>query len=196
MRPPSCDPILIGRKIILHVSTEPLAYHWEWSTTTQHLTQSPHHCLPQNRIPKGHPSIFPPSQMNIPIFCSQQTVNNNDWHLNDHYTTLSQPTHTSQLAHSLWQRWLNTRTGAPANLKPTYTSLPSHTSWTSIPCSTHFSSLLHKSGIPNRVVFATNNGRTKPCACIPAPKPHGHTQPIKCNSIPQKDTMIPKHATF
>ena len=38
-------------------------------------------------------------------------INNNDWHLNDHYATLSQPTHTSQLAHPLWNRSLNTPHG-------------------------------------------------------------------------------------
>ena len=68
---------LIGRKTTNQVSSRPLAYHWEWSTTTQHLAQSLHHCLPQNWILKGHPSTFQPSQTNISTFCSQQMLSIN-----------------------------------------------------------------------------------------------------------------------
>ena len=35
------------------------------------------------------------------------TVSYNHWHLSDQYAILSQPTHTSQLIHNLWWRWLN-----------------------------------------------------------------------------------------
>ena len=35
------------------------------------------------------------------------TANNNHLHDGDQYATLSQPTHTSQLAHTLWWRWLH-----------------------------------------------------------------------------------------
>ena len=59
-------------------------------------------------------------------------------------------------------------TGSSTNLKPTYTSLPLHTSWSLTPCPTHSSSALQKLGIPNHVVFATNSGRTKPRVRIPA----------------------------
>ena len=86
--------------------------------------------------------------------------------------------------------------GASTNVNPTYTSLPSPTSWSSTPCSTHFSSALQKLGIPNHMVFATNSGRIKPRVSILAPRElnvpnHMATQPINCNFIPQKDTMIP-----
>ena len=86
--------------------------------------------------------------------------------------------------------------GASTNLKPTYTSLPSRTSWSSTPCSTHFSSALQKMGIPNHMVFATNSRLNKPRVCILAPRElnvpnHMATQPINCNFIPQNNTMIP-----
>ena len=64
--PPSRGSTLIRRKTILQVSTRLLAYYWELSTTTWHLVQSPHHCLLQKRILKGHPNTFPPIQTNIP----------------------------------------------------------------------------------------------------------------------------------
>ena len=65
--------------------------------------------LPTTKInPKGHLSTFPPSQIHIHVMLLTNTVHNNEWHLHDHYATLSLPTHTSTLAHSLWQRWLNT----------------------------------------------------------------------------------------
>ena len=62
------------------------------------------------------------------------------------------------------------RTGSSTNLKPTYTSLPSCTSWSLTPCPTHSSSVLQKSGIPIYVVFATNRGRTKPRVRLLAPR--------------------------
>ena len=34
-------PVLIRRKTILQVGTKPLAHHWKWSTTTQHLAHPP-----------------------------------------------------------------------------------------------------------------------------------------------------------
>ena len=34
--PPSCDPILTGRKTIIQISMGPLAYHWKYSKTAQH----------------------------------------------------------------------------------------------------------------------------------------------------------------
>ena len=55
---------------------------------------------------------------------------------------------------------------ASLNLKSTYMLLPSHTSWPSIPCSTHPSLVLQTSGIPNHMVYATNSGYTKPHARI------------------------------
>ena len=68
------------------------------------------------------------------------------------------------------------------NVKPTYTLVPSRISWHSTPCSTQSPFALQTSGIPNHVVWATNSSYTKPGA---------HTQPITCNTIPQKDTTIP-----
>ena len=71
-------------------------------------------------------------------------------------------------------------------------------SWSSIPCSTHYPLALQTLGIQNHMVWGTNNERTKRGACILSPrelninhKPHAHTQPINCNFVPQKDTMIP-----
>ena len=71
----------------------------------------------------------------------------------------------------------------------------------SIPCSTHSPFALQKLGIPNQVVWATNNRSTKPRVRILASrelsqrelnctKSNAHTQPINWNLIPQKDTMI------
>ena len=68
------------------------------------------------------------------------------------------------------------------NVKPTYTLVPSRISWHSTPCSTQSPFALQTSGIPNHVVWATNSSYTKP---------RTHTQPITCNTIPQKDTTIP-----
>ena len=68
------------------------------------------------------------------------------------------------------------------NVKSTYTLIPSRISWHSTPCSTHSPFALQTAGIPSHVVRATSSGYTKPRA---------HTQPITCNTIPQKDTMIP-----
>ena len=55
------------------------------------------------------------------------------------------------------------------NLKPTYTLLPSRISWPLALCSTHSPFALQTSGIPNKVVWATNSGCTKPRARILAP---------------------------
>ena len=166
----SCDSILIGRKTFLQISTRSLAYHWEWSTTTQHLFQSPHHCLPQNRIPKGHPSTLPPSQSNIPTFCYQQTptIITTDTLLIIMQPS-SQPTPLNR--HTPFEKgYLISRMGASTNPKPTYTSLLSCTSCSSTPCPTHSSSTLQKLGIPNHVVFTTNSGRTKQRAHILMPR--------------------------
>ena len=126
--------------------------------TAYHKTESLKEILVQSRQAK------PTSLHSAP----NEHVSNNDWNLNDHYATLSKPTHTSQLAHCLWQRLLNTLHGLfhPSNLNPTYTSFSSRTSWSSTLCLTHSCFPLQKLGIPNHVVFATNSGRTKPCVHI------------------------------
>ena len=74
---------------------------------------------------------------------------------------------------------------ASPNLKPTYRSLLSHTSWSSISyppthtqtpthahthTHTHTPFTLQTSGIPNHVVWATNSQFTKPRACIFEPR--------------------------
>ena len=122
-----------------------------------HRPPALHHCLPQNRIRKGHPSTFPPSQINIPPFCSQRTPSiitaGALMIIAQSYPT--QPTPPNR--HTPFEKGdLIPRTGSSTNLKPTYTSLPLHTSWSLTPCPTHSSSALQKSGIPNHLVFATN----------------------------------------
>ena len=169
--PPSCDPILIRRKTILQVSTRPLAYHWEWSTATQHLAQSLHHCLPQYRIPKGRPSTFLPSQTNIPTFYWQRAPS---IVTTDTLMTIMRP-YPSQHVPPNWHTPFDKGdlipcTDASTNLRPTYTSLLSRTSWSLTPFPIHFSSALQKSGIPNHVVFATKSGRTKPGVLILGPR--------------------------
>ena len=83
--------------------------------------------------------------------------------------------------------------GASSNLKPTYMSLPSHTSWSLIPCSIHSPFALQISDIPNQMVFSTNRTTWQHCRArsTKCTKPHAHAQPINCNIIPHKDTMIP-----
>ena len=167
----SCDPVLTRRKTVLQVSPRPLAYHWEWSTTTQHLAKSPHHCLPQNQIPKGHPNTFQPSQINTPKFCYQQTSTI----ITTGTLLIIMPPYSSQPAplnrHTLFdKRNLIPRMSASTNPKPTYTSLLSRTSWSSTPCCTHSFTALQKLGVPNHVVFATNSGRTKPPVHILTPR--------------------------
>ena len=55
--PPSCDPVLIGWKTILQVSTTPLTYHWKWSTTALHLAK-PTWFEPQTVDILNHVSAF------------------------------------------------------------------------------------------------------------------------------------------
>ena len=56
-----------------------------------------------------------------------------------------------------------------AIVKHTYTLMPSRISLHSTPGSTHSPFALQTSGLPNHLVWATNNGCTKPCARILAP---------------------------
>ena len=112
----------------------PLACYWEWSATTQHLNLSPHHCLPQNQIPKGHPSTFPPSQINIPPFCSQRTpsIITTDTLMIIARPYPTQPTPLNR--HTPFEKGdLIPRTGSFTNLKPTYTSLSLCISWSVTP---------------------------------------------------------------
>ena len=136
----SCDPVLISRKIILQISTRPLAYHWQWSATAQYLAQSPDHCVPQIRIPKGHPSTFPPSQINISTLCSKRPllIITTDTLVIIMHPYPSQPTPPN------WHNPFDIgdlipRMGASTSLKPSYTSLSSCTSCSSTPCPTYFS---------------------------------------------------------
>ena len=139
---PSCDLVLIKRKTILQISTRPLAYHWEWSATTQHLAQSPDHCVPQNRIPKAYPSTFRPSQINISTFCSQRPLLiTTDTLMIIMHPYSSQPTPPN--CHTPFDKGdLIPHMGASTNLKPMYTSFPSCTSRSSTSCPTHISSPL------------------------------------------------------
>ena len=129
------------------------------------------------------------------------------WHLRDQYATLSQPTHTSQLAHSLIGDIGDSTScmGASTNLKPTYMSSPSCTSWSSTPCPTHFSFTLQKLGIPNYMVFAKNRGCTKPCVHILVPRElniTNHTATLNQSTAISFHKRTPwylirlKHATF
>ena len=98
---------------------------------------TPHQCLPQNRIPKGHPSTFPPSQTNIPPFCSQRTPSiiptGTLMIIARPYPTQLTPPNQ----HTPFEKGdLIPRKGSSTNLKPTYTSLPLHTSWLLTPCPT------------------------------------------------------------
>ena len=127
---------------------------------------TPHHCLPQNRIP---PSTFPPSQTNIPPFCSQRapSIITTGTLMIIARPNPIQPTPPNQ--HIPFEKSdLIPHTGSSTNLKPTYRSLLLRTSWSLTPCPTHSSSTLQKSGIPNHMVFAPNSGRTKPRVRIPA----------------------------
>ena len=113
----------------------------------------PRHCLPQNRIPKEHPSTFPPSQTNISMFCSQRTL----------YATLSYP---SQPTPPNWHTPLGKgdlipRMGASTNLKSTYTSLLSRTSWSLTPCPTHSSSHCSCNFIPQKDIVIPYMAQTR-----------------------------------
>ena len=82
---------------------------------------TPHHCLPQNRIPKGHPSTFPPSQTNIPPFCSQRTPS---IITTDTLMIIARP-YPTQLTppnqHTPFEKGdLIPRTDSSTNLKPTF----------------------------------------------------------------------------
>ena len=138
------------------------------NNTTSGPIPPPHHYLPQNRIPKGHSSTFPQSQTNIPPFCSQRTpsIITTGFLMIIARPYPTQPTTPNW--HTPFEKVdLIPCTGSSTNLKPTYTSLPLHTSWSLTPCPTQSSSTLQKSGIQNHVVFATNSGRTKPRVRIP-----------------------------
>ena len=56
-----------------------------------------------------------------------------------------------------------------SSVKPTYTLMPSHISWHSLPCLVHSPFALQTSGKPNHVVQATNSVYTKPRASTPTP---------------------------
>ena len=124
---------------------------------------TPHHCLPQNRIPKGHPSTFPPSQSNIPPFCSQRTPS---IITTDTLMIIMRP-YPSQHTPPNWHTPFGTGhlilcTVSSTNLKPTYTSLSSCTSWSLTPCPTHPSSALQKSANvphPQSLQFCKNQWR-------------------------------------
>ena len=88
--------------------------------------------------------------------------------------------------------------GTSRNLKLSYTLLPLHISWSSIPCSTYSLFALQTSDIWNHVVWATNSCfftyffHMLFCASsTECTRPHAHIQTINCNIIPQKDAMIP-----
>ena len=112
----------------------------------------------QNRIPKGHPSTFSPSQTNIATFCSQRTLS---IIMTNTLMIIMRPYSSQPMPPNSYTPFeksdLILRMGSSTNLKPTYTSLTSQTSWSLIPCPTHSSSTLQKSGIPNHVIFAANS---------------------------------------
>ena len=135
------------------------------------MVQPHHHCLPQNRITQGHPSTFLPSQTNISTFYSQRILSiiATETLVISMQPYPSQPTppkrHTSFDKGNLIRPM-----GASANLKLTYMSLSSHTSWSSIPCFTHYPLALQTLDIQNHMVWGTNSERTKPGACILSPR--------------------------
>ena len=85
--------------------------------------------------------------------------------------------------------------GASTNLKPTYTSLASCTSWTH-PLFFYITKVRY----PKPCGFCQKQ-RTYKTTCLHShakrtecTKPHDHNQPINWNLIPQKDAMIPQKA--
>ena len=88
---------------------------------------------------------------------------------------------------------LTLRMGPSTNLKPTYTPLPSvhgcrhHVPPILIPC--------YKNRVSKTTWFEPQTVDVPTCPHSRVKrteftKPHGHTQPINCNFIPQKDTMV------
>ena len=162
---PSYAPLLIRRKTILQVSTRPLAYHWKWSTTTQHLA----HYFPITayRKTESFKDILVHFRQAKPIsltFCCQWTPSI----ITTDILVISMRQYPRQLTPPHWHTSfdkgdLTLRLGASTNLKPTYTPLPSRISWSSAPCLTNCPSALRKSSIPNNVVWATNSGGTETC---------------------------------
>ena len=85
--------------------------------------------------------------------------------------------------------------GASTNLKPTYTSLASCTSWTH-PLFFYITKVRY----PKPCGFCQKQ-RTYKTTCLHShakrtecTKPHDHNQPINWNLIPRKDAMIPQKA--
>ena len=81
--------------------------------------------------------------------------------------------------------------GPSPNQNSTYTILPPRISWPLTLYSTRSPFALQTLGKPNRVVWTTNSGCTKPRAHILAPGARANSPPINCNIIAQKDTVIP-----